>query len=324
MKQQQFEQRHRAEWSALEEQLVALEDRSRDADPAALPALYRRACQHLALATDRHYSPALVAYLRQLVVRGHQHLYRTRRRWLPRLQHFLGAELPLTLRAEWRLLVLAAVLLFLPAAVMGAACYAHGELVYSLLNESQVSRMESMYDPANHHLGRGEDRQSASDFLMFGFYIRNNTGIGFRTFAGGLLFGLGTVTALLFNGLFLGAVAGHLTRLGFSATFWPFVAGHGAFEFTAILLSGTAGLQLARALYAPGRRGRLGALRATAAASVTLIVGAALLFLLAAFVEAFWSSRGDIPGGIKLGVAAGLWLLVAGYFTLAGRGRDGP
>lgn len=323
MKQRQFEQRHQEEWAALAERLQALEAGSEDVDTAAIPGLYRRACQHLALAADRHYSPTLVAYLRQLVLRGHQHLYRVRRRWLPWAAQFLLVELPHTLRREWRLLGLAGLLMFVPALVIGLACYYDETLIYSLLDGRQVARMESMYDPANHHLGRGEDRQAASDFLMLGNYIRHNTGIGFRTFAGGLLFGVGTVFALGFNGLFLGSVAGHLTREGYTQTFWPFVVGHGAFEFTAILISATAGLQLARALFAPGRRGRLGALRATAPASITLIVGAALLFLLAAFVEAFWSSRGDVPAGGKYAVAAGLWLLVIGFFSLSGRARRG-
>ena len=41
---------------------------------------------------------------------------------------------------------------------------------------------------------------------MFGYYIRNNTGIGFQTFAGGLLLGLGTLFFLVFNGFYIGAV----------------------------------------------------------------------------------------------------------------------
>lgn len=324
MRQHQFEQRHGEDWSTLEQVVDELDRGAKAPDTGKLPALYRRACQHLALAADRHYSPALVSHLRRLVLRSHQHLYRTRRRWLPWVSQFLLVQLPHTLRTEWRLLALAGGLFLLPAAVMGTACYHDPELIYSLVDSRQVAGIESMYDPANEHMGREAERQSASDFLMFGHYIRNNTGIGFRTYAGGLLFGLGTVFTLAFNGLFLGSVAGHLTRLGFTDTFWPFVAGHGAFELTAIVISGTAGLQLARALYAPGRRGRIGALRAAAPASITLIVGAALLFLLAAFVEAFWSSRAGVGPAVKFTVAAGLWLVVIAYFAFSGRPRRGP
>ena len=41
---------------------------------------------------------------------------------------------------------------------------------------------------------------------MFGFYILNNVSIGFRSFAGGIIFGLGTIFFLVFNGLILGGV----------------------------------------------------------------------------------------------------------------------
>nr|WP_241086131.1 stage II sporulation protein M [Candidatus Vondammii sp. HM_W22] len=58
-----------------------------------------------------------------------------------------------------------------------------------------------MYDPANRKLGRASERSSEIDFVMFGFYISNNIGVGFRTFAGGISFGLGSVLFLLFNGL---------------------------------------------------------------------------------------------------------------------------
>lgn len=323
MKQLQFERHHREDWEALEERLDALDRRVADDEVGDLPELYRRTARHLALAKDRHYSPALVARLHRLVLRGHQHLYRTRRRWGGRVLQFFLVELPRTVRAERRLFALGAFLLFFPGLVMGLASYADGRLIYTLAGSEQVRQMESMYDPANDKVGRGAERQAASDFQMFGVYVSNNAGIGFRTFAGGLLFGVGTVGTLVFNGLFLGGVAGHLTGLGYAGTFWPFVAGHGAFELTAIVLSGTAGLQLARALYAPGRYGRLGALRAVAPASATIMAGAAVLFLLAAFVEAFWSSSTLVPDEVKYAVAGALWALVAAYFLLAGRARRG-
>jgi uncharacterized membrane protein SpoIIM required for sporulation len=158
--------------------------------------------------------------------------------------------------------------------------------------------------------------------MMFGFYIMNNVGIGFRTFASGLALGIGSVFILFFNGIFIGAAAGHLTRLDFDSTFWPFVSGHSSYELTAIAISGAAGLLLGKALIAPGRRTRLAALRANARDAVTLVGGAALMLLLAASVEAFWSG-GGAPNGVKYGVGAVGWVLVALYLGLAGR-RAGP
>src|SRR3546814_16464238 len=71
---------------------------------------------------------------------------------------------------------------------------------------SDVCSSDLMYDPDASRLGRFAERGSGDDWLMFGYYVMNNIGIAFQTFASGLLFGLGTLFFLLFNGLTLGAV----------------------------------------------------------------------------------------------------------------------
>ena len=88
---------------------------------------------------------------------------------------------------------------------------------------------------------------------MLAFYIYNNVRIDFQCFAGGLLFGVGSIFFLVYNGLHIGAVAGHLTRVGYGETFWGFVAGHSSFELLGAVLAGAAGLRIGYALVAPGR-----------------------------------------------------------------------
>ena len=159
---------------------------------------------------------------------------------------------------------------------------------------------------------------------MFGYYVMHNIGIAFQTFAAGLLFGLGSVFFLIFNGLVIGAVSGHLTEIGYGQTFWSFVIGHGAFELSAITLAGAAGLQLGWSLVAPGRLARSEALRLAARKSVRMLCGVMVFLLIAAFIEAYWSSTTRIEPWIKYAVGAALWLLVAAYLTLAGRSRHAP
>jgi uncharacterized membrane protein SpoIIM required for sporulation len=207
---------------------------------------------------------------------------------------------------------------------IGLLVYLYPELVYSLLGVDEVSQIRSMYDPAAGHLGRSVERAASEDWVMFGYYIMHNIGIAFQTFASGLLFGLGTLFFLLFNGLYIGAVAGHLTRIDYTEPFWSFVIGHGAFELTAITFAGAAGLKLGWALLAPGRRPRGEALRLAARSSVQLVAGAMLLLLVAAFVEAYWSSMTYVSAQVKYLVGTGLWLLVALYFALLGRVPHAP
>ena len=62
----------------------------------------------------------------------------------------------------------------------------------------------------------------------------------------------GRLFFLAYNGAFSGALAGYLTERGLSSTFYSFIATHSAFELTAIVLSGAAGLRIGHALLAPG------------------------------------------------------------------------
>lgn len=79
---------------------------------------------------------------------------------------------------------------------------------------------------------------------------------------------------------------------------------------------------LAHAILAPGQLTRLEALRKKAADALELVLGAALMLLMAAFIEAFWSSSG-VPTGAKYSIAALLWLLVIAYLVFAGALRRG-
>lgn len=323
-RQEQFTLRHEAMWEHFEQVLDyrALPKRHRKGTPTPealdLPAAYRQICQHYALANSRMYSPTLVERLNRMVVRGHQALYSSHSPFFKAMLGFFAHEFPALIRKEWRVMIIAALLFYLPFFAMIGLIQFKPELVYSVLSVGNVQSMEAMYDPANRVLGREPD--SGSNLLMFGHYIRNNTGIGFQVFAGGMLYGIGTLFFLLFNGIMIGAVAGHLTYIGFTETFWGFVLGHGAFELTAIVISGAAGLKLAAALIAPGRKSRTRALIDNGKIGIKIMYGAATLFILAAFVEAFWSSMA-LPVSIKYSVAAMLWSLVIGYFYFIGRGR---
>jgi uncharacterized membrane protein SpoIIM required for sporulation len=175
-----------------------------------------------------------------------------------------------------------------------------------------------MYDPANRRLGT---READSSLMMFGFYIWNNIRIGFQTFAGGLLFGVGSIWFLGANGVVIGAVAGYLTQIGYSETFWSFVAGHSSLELTAIAIAGAAGLRLGMAVIAPGNVSRRAALVAAARPAVRLMYGAAAMFLGAAFVEAFWSPLTEIDFQIKILVGIAGWAILLAYFP-AGRARS--
>ncbi|MGH8704343.1 MAG: stage II sporulation protein M [Burkholderiales bacterium] len=324
MKQAPFEAAHRAEWQAFERFLGAGKQAARggakapEFEPAEMPQRYRRVCQSLALAADRQYSPDLVDRLNHLALRGHHALYAYRQRQSQRVVDFFLAAFPALVRQEWRLVGVAALLFFGPLLALIAVLQFFPEFVHYLLAPDQIAAFHQMYDPASKRLGM---READTNLMMFGFYIWNNVKIGFQTFAGGILAGVGTVWFLAANGVIIGAVAGYLTQVGYNQTFWSFVAGHSSLELLAIVLAGAAGLRLGLAVIAPGNRSRKAALVAAAKPAVRMMYGAAMMFGAAAFVEAFWSPLTEVPFSVKIAAGVGGWVLLLGYFLLAGRGR---
>ena len=329
MRQEIFVSRHQAEWVALEQWLDARGDSARKARAHRrdwhgladheMPARYRRLCQQLALARRRGYSAVVTERLQQLMQRGHSVLYRTPSPRWRRAMEFVLAGFPRLVRAEKGVMLAAMLLFVLPLVAMYTAIQIQPDLSSALYDPVQLAGFEDMYDPNDPQRALGRD--NGTDVAMFGFYIWNNISIGFKVFASGMLVGLGPILALANEGIRAGAVAGHLQAVGHGDPFWRFVCGHAAFELTAIVIAGGAGLRLGLNLIAPGQRRRIDALVEGGRRGALLSVGVLVMLLVAAFIEAFWSSIGWMPATVKYSVAAVLWSAVFVWLLAGGRNR---
>jgi uncharacterized membrane protein SpoIIM required for sporulation len=329
----QFETRYEPAWTELERALAALDDggarrRRRKKNPvlgagdaqgpgaARVAQLYRQCCEHLALARERAYPVHLVARLEALTARAHQRIYRRHDFGLAALADLVRYDIPAAVRAlRWHVLV-AVLVTAVPMIAVGIATWLDPQFMLSVVPAEQARDFDRMYGPeAGEHLGR----TSGDDWHMFGFYIAHNIGLAFQCFASGLTFGVLSLVMLAYNGVAGGATAGYLVARGDSERFFSFVVTHAAFELTAIVLAGAAGLRLGHALLAPGRRTRVEALRAAAQETAPVMYGAFAMLVIAAALEAFWSSAGWIAPGVKYGVGAACWALVLAYLVLQGR-----
>ncbi|HEY8975082.1 MAG TPA: stage II sporulation protein M [Burkholderiaceae bacterium] len=328
----QFEARYEPAWVELERGLNALDAgrKRRKAGPfetgtnevptaARVAQLYRQCCEHLALARERAYPVHLVARLEGLTARAHQRIYRRHDFGLAAFRHLVLYKAPAAVRAlRWHLLV-ATLVFVLPTIVVGVATWLDPHFVLTVVDARQVHEFDGMYgQQAGEHLGR----TSGDDWTMFGFYIMNNVGIAFRCFAAGLVLGVGSLFMVGYNGLLAGAVAGFLVTRGDSERFFSFVVTHSAFELTAIVLSGAAGLKLGHAMLAPGRLTRTQALMRAARETSPVVFCFTMMLFIAAAIEAFWSSAGWVAPGVKYAVGACCWTLVFAYLGLQGKGHD--
>ncbi len=332
----QFEARYEPAWKELEQGLDAFDSgkagRRRPRKPkgmfqtgakpevgaARLAQLYRQCCEHLALARERAYPVHLVARLEALTARAHQRIYRRHDFGFGALRDLVLYQAPSAVRAlRWHLLV-SALVFVLPILVVGIATWIDPHFVLTVVDAGNVQNYDRMYgEAAGEHLGR----TSGDDWQMFGHYIFNNIGISFRCFAAGLVLGVGSLFLVGYNGLQFGAIAGFLVTRGDAERFFSFVITHGAFELTSIVLSGAAGLKLGHAVLAPGRLTRTQALVRAASDTSPVVFCFVAMLLIAAAIEAFWSSAGWIAPGVKYAVGGCCWGLVLAYLGLQGRGH---
>lgn len=318
----QFEQLYEHDWQELQELLAQMHGRRYGKERLTVhgervAALYRRTCEHLALARARFYPAYLVERLEQVTSDAHQAIYQHSELGLGRLILLFSRDFPRAVRAHAGFVWTSAALFVLATLALGLLVYLRPELILSVTDASTVAQYDEMYSKAAQEIGRPGG--AGSDWQMFGFYIRHNVGIAFQCFAAGLFGGVGTLFYLAYNGALIGAVAGYLTERGLASTFYAFVVTHSAFELTAIVLSGASGLRLGYSLLVPGRRTRLQSLVIAARESMVIIYGVAALLLIAAAIEAFWSSASWIPLPAKYGVAALCWIAVVSYLALQGR-----
>lgn len=314
-----FESLYRDSWTELGKLLEGIEKGSRQPHQGArLSELYRRSCEHLALARSRAYPIHLIDYLESLTQRAHQLIYRRHDYGILRFKQWALVDFPEQVRAQRWYVLIAALLFVIPLLGAGWATYQDRGFVLHFVDIQTMQSYDEMY-AGERELGRARDAET--DWAAFGGYIQHNISIGFRCFASGMLAGIGTIYIMIFNGLMIGAIAGYITAQGHIENFYSFVITHGAFELTGLVLAGAAGLRLGHALVAPGRRTRVEALKHHAADAVVVMYGVFAMLLIAAFIEAFWSSSRWIGPHVKYASGTLCWLAVFAYFIWQGRPR---
>lgn len=280
--------------------------------------LYRSACADLALADAYQLPPDTVQFLHRLVGRAHNQLYRTKRfdyaQWGDTLLNdtpqriFTDRCVQVAFFLFWSVFIASSLLAYSKRTWPGYADQMIGE---ATMNQLEGNFSESI-----------SGRDSETNFMMAAFYIRDNTGIGLKCFAGGLLFipGLFITT---FNAAHLGACFGYMARPEVAAgdNFFEFVRAHGPFELTAIVLAAGAGLRLGLAWLKTDGLTRSDSLRKSAIETMPIMGASMILFFLAALIEGFLSPSGA-PTWVKTGVAILSTMMLTFYFVVLGMPRE--
>ena len=286
--------------------------------------LYREVAADLARARTYGGSPELLYVLERQVGTGHNLLYTPEGGTWRALRHWLAAGFPALVRRLWKPIAVATACFYVPAVVAFAVARAEPQTVRNSLGPILVERVELAAEREARGVGYAEEEygdlpmmpQSAANL------ITNNTRVTLITFAAGVVFGIGSLLVLFFNGILLGAVGGIFHEYGVAMHLWGFVLPHGVPELTAICIAGGAGLWLGSAMILPGRLSRRQALVVRSREAVSLLAGTSLLLVWAGLVEGFISPNPAIPREAKIAIAAVNAVVLLGYLLLGGRNAE--
>ncbi|MEL7528478.1 MAG: stage II sporulation protein M [Pseudomonadota bacterium] len=323
MRSARFRKEREADWQRLEQLVMAAESRGLQhmdfAEARDLASLYRQATTSLAIAREISLDKALLGYLEALTARAYLCVYAPQERLGGLFQRFFSHGAPQAMRRSW------------PFILLGFLCMGLGALSgYLLYFES--ADWYYVFMPAELAGGRGPD--ATYEALRSVIYDENPDSSGLGAFATYLfshntriaifVFGLGVfacapaVVLTFYNGLMLGAFyALHVDRgLGPDIAGWLSI--HGVTELSAICIACAGGLKLGTALMFPGDVSRIASLRLAGRDALKLALVAALMLLVAAFLEGFGRQLvQDIYMRFIIGWGIGaLWLI---WFLFAGR-----
>ena len=312
-----FINQRKSAWQRLEELLDLLDRASlrrlNREEVRELGRIYRRTASDLAIARAESRDPRLINYLNSLVIRAHGRIYRADAQGGKRIRNFFARELPRTFRRTWRYTALSFSVFAIFATFSFVATNLDPEFselvgVNPALREIYIETKTHWWESLNE-----EGNQIGAANIM-----QNNIRVTIMTFALGAMLGLGTIYYLAYNGANIASVLALTYQAGFGNDLVAFMVGHGVIELSCIFIAGGAGLLIGSAMILPGDLSRADALKTRGMEAVRLMMGVALLLVVAAIIEGFISPA-PINPRIKFGIGALTGLALYSYLLFAGR-----
>jgi len=263
--------------------------------------LYRQAAGDISTLRQDPTARIYAEHVNQLLARAHHIIYSSRSKGFRKIFYFLRDEYPALIQRQFRYVLLSLILLLAGAALGSVLTLARPQFMRHMLGPAMVQTIER-HEMWTHSIVGIEP--VASSLIM-----TNNLSVCFVAFAGGVVFGLGPIYSMFFNGLLLGVIGMACQQHGMSVDLWSFVAPHGSLELPSIVLAGAAGLRLAHGVLFPGLYRRGESIALAGAEATRIVAGIIPLLVIAGTLEGFFSpSAAPVP--LKFTVGGSLFALL--------------
>lgn len=213
----------------------------------------------------------------------YQNIYQNKKEKFARLKTFWTIELPLIIRQHHRTMLFATVFFLICVAIGVLSSAKDDGFVKTILGEDYVAMTE---DNINKGDPFGVYRDDAK-FSMFVTIAFNNIRVAFQAFLFGILFGIGSLYILFYNGIMIGAFEQMFFAKGLGLPSLMVIWMHGIIEISAIIIAGAAGLIMGGGLLFPGTFSRAQSFKRGVKDAVKIVIALVPFFIVAAILESY-------------------------------------
>lgn len=280
--------------------------------PTEKADMYIDLTSDLAFAQTHYPNAEITSYLNDLTLKLHNEVYKEKHENWQRIITFWTREVPKAVWQERRSLLISLIVFLVSVAIGVFSTIYDTDFVRLIMGDDYVNMTLDNIEKGKPMDVYGSDMESIS-FLGIMF---NNVRVSFLAFAFGIFTSIGAGYFLFSNAVMVGSFFAFLYTQGVLGESWTAIMLHGTLELSAIVIAGGAGIAFGNGWLFPGSYSRMAALKLSAKRGLKIIIGTVPVFVVAAFIEGFFTRHFEWPLGLKLlliGVSA---LFVIFYYVI--------
>ncbi len=292
MREPVFIQRNQESWKNFE----VLLDKQHTAPPDVLAGSFAKLTNDLSFARTFYPYSRTTQYLNGLAAEAHRLIYDNQPAQRNFLSKFFTLDLPLALyQARRELLVSLAIFVF--GFLIGlVSLFKDGSFARSILGDGYVA--QTLSNIKNHDpMAIYKDQDPFEMFLLIGF---NNVLVGLLFLVYGALLGIAVVWIVFRHGVMVGVFQFFFYEYGYLYESFQTIWIHGSIEIPDMIISGAAGLAIARGILFPGTFSRIEALKHNGRKGLIIQLGLLPFTVIAAILESYVTRFTEMPEWLSL------------------------
>lgn len=308
MRESVFIKQNISKWREYEYMLSLIKEQT----PTKKADMYMDLTSDLAFAQTHYPNAGITSYLNDLTLKLHNEIYKEKHENWQRIITFWTHEVPEVVWRERRSLLISLAVFLVSVAIGVFSTVYDVDFVRLIMGDDYVNMTLENIENGRPMDVYGSDLETSSFFaIMF-----NNVKVSFLAFAIGILTSIAVGYYLFVNGVMLGAFFGFLFSQGVVGDSWTAIMLHGTLELSAIVIAGGAGIALGNGWLFPGSYSRMAALKLSSRRGLKIVIGTVPVFVVAAFIEGFFSRHSEWPLNLKLLIISISALFVVFYYVI--------